>query len=61
MKVELENKDALDLPGVQLTSETPEEAQRLMDIWNGHGALSSLARLPGGIIELCVAPTPDKS
>ncbi len=60
MLVELENKGChLENPGVRITSETPEEAQRLTYIWNGHGAVVSWSRLPAGRIELCVASTPE--
>lgn len=45
-------------PGIIITSETTEEAQRLKDIWSGHGAIVSFMRYPDHSIELIVAPTP---
>ena len=54
MKAKLET--ALEHPGVILESETPEDAQRLNDIWNGHGGLAEWTRLPGGNISLAIAP-----
>jgi hypothetical protein len=50
----------LEHPGVILESETPEEAQRLNDIWNGHGGLAEWSRLPGGNISLVIAPSTEK-
>ncbi len=44
MKVELESV-CEQHPGIKIMSETPEEAQRLKDIWCGHGVIASLMRL----------------
>jgi hypothetical protein len=59
MKAKLETAP-LEHPGVILESETPEEAQRLNDIWNGHGEIAEWSRLPGGNISLSIAPSAEK-
>ncbi len=58
MKVRLERLP-LENKGVILVSETPAEKLRLEEIWNGHGAVVSLTRLPDGQVELAVAPIPE--
>ncbi len=59
MKAILET-GALEHPGVIIESETPEEAQRLNDIWCGHGGLAEWTKLPGGNISIVIAPSADK-
>jgi hypothetical protein len=56
MKVELETIP-VEHPGVILESETPEEAQRLNDIWNGHGGLAEWSKMPSENIRLVIAPS----
>jgi len=46
--------------GVEIESETEEEKQILLNIWNTHGGLASMARTPDGNIQLVVAPMVDK-
>ena len=46
-------------PGVIIESETPEEARRLNEIWNGHGGIAEWIRLPGNNIRLAIAPSPE--
>jgi len=50
----------LEHPGVILESETLEEAQRLNDIWNGHGGLAAWSRLSDGNISLVIAPSAEE-
>jgi len=60
MKAKLEMAP-LEHPGVILESETPEEAQRLNDIWNGHGGVAEWSRLEGGNISLVIAPSAEEA
>jgi len=50
----------LEHPGVIIESETPEEAQRLNDVWCGHGGLAAWDKLPGGNIRIVIAPSPEE-
>ena len=50
----------LQHPGVVVESETPEEAQRLKDIWCGHGGIVEFNRLPDGSVSLVIAPSTEK-
>lgn len=59
MKAELETKE-LQNRGVSLTSETPEEAQMLTNLWNQKARPAAWARLPDGNVQLCIAPSPEK-
>jgi len=46
--------------GVIIESETPEEAQRLNDVWFGHSGLMVCERLRDGNIRIVIAPSPEK-
>ncbi len=60
MKAKLESKE-LQNRGVEITSETGEEATMLLDIWNSHGRLVALSRdKEKHSVTLSVAPTPEK-
>lgn len=59
MKVFLESNKVLHYPGIKIQSETPEEAQRLKDIYCGHGGIAEFAKIPDGNFELCIAPAPE--
>jgi hypothetical protein len=59
MKVRLETAP-IQNKGIALISENLEEAQRLLDIWNGHGGVAALSNDHAGIIELVIAPQPEK-
>ena len=56
MKVEMENLP-IEHPGVAVESETPVEAQRLRSIWDNHGGLAEMSKLPDGNIRLAIAPS----
>ncbi len=55
MKAEMESPE-LEMRGVIVTSETPEEAAILTKIWTGKGSLVGFGRLSQGVVCLTVAP-----
>lgn len=58
MKAELEVKE-IRYRGVSLISETEEEKQVLIDIWNQQGRPAMLGRMSDGQVQLVLAPTPE--
>ena len=57
MKAKLVEKITAERCGVEIESETAEEAGVLKNIWNTHGKLAALTRKENGNILLVVAPT----
>ena len=56
MKAKLEDISG-KTTGVEIESETKEEAQMLLDIWCTHGSLAALDKIGDGNIKLVVVPT----
>lgn len=55
MKAELEPEEGLARPGIVLTGETPEECQRLTDLWVWRIERQGFDRTPDGV-SLVIAP-----
>ena len=59
MKAELESKDIKPNRGVSLISETEEEKQMLVNLWNQKARPVMLLQIMGDEAQLVIAPTPE--
>lgn len=59
MKAELEPKE-IQYQGVSIISETEEEKQILLNLWNQKARPAILGRLSNGQVEIIFVPTPEE-